>query len=365
MKLSVLALAALTTAGSGAAVFDKRIVGGSSASASSFPFAANVITAGSKGPNVCTAAFVSPTVLLTSAACVADSVSNKALAANKIVVGQGSPSDALDKAGKGSGADISKLIGDYAYPKTVTVHPGYNSIAGSDNIAILILAQPLGNSTSDSFGAKIIDKPETKADTLYTAIGYGSTSASSSSAYPSELQQVSLKVGEKSACGKVWASYGNLTNSVCLSPVKSSANVCNGDGLLVKADSKNNVGLVGLLNIVANKDDFTNTKCTATGVYDYFTTLGNYIGWLTQAAPLKESDFISTASFSYDTASDSSSTASASASASGSASHDGASASESNQKSQAQSSKPNSASTAKLASAVPLVLAAAAASAFF
>ncbi|KAJ2802893.1 hypothetical protein H4R21_002248, partial [Coemansia helicoidea] len=86
-------------------------------------------------------------------------------------------------------------------------------------------------------------------------------------------------------------------------PTKSSSNVCTGDGLLVKVADDGTVGLAGVLNMVAAKRNVPADRCDQSGVVDYFTTLGNYISWLTQITPLKESDVVSIESFSYGAAS--------------------------------------------------------------
>ncbi|PIA16415.1 trypsin-like serine protease [Coemansia reversa NRRL 1564] len=302
MKFSTIALATVATAGSGVLGLDKRIVDGSavtSSEAGSYSFVTSIIVDGRSGASVCTGALISPTVVLTSAKCVADPVSNKALAANKVVVGQGKITDVLS----GESINLSKAASaGYAFPQAITVHPGYNSIAHTDNIAVLMLSQPLANVTSANVGVKLIKKPSTTANTAYTAIGWGLTSDEDESSYPKQLQQTSLAVGANSTCSDIWAPYGSLTNSLCLVPTKSSSNVCEGDGLLVHAASDKSVGLAGVLNLVATEDDVPTGKCTDEGVADYFTTFGNYVGWLTQITPLKESDFVSAASFSYGSA---------------------------------------------------------------
>ncbi|KAJ2858829.1 hypothetical protein FB639_005878, partial [Coemansia asiatica] len=82
MKLSTIAFATVAAAGSG--VFgghlEKRVVGGSSAASSgSYTFVADIVVGSSDGKaGACTGALISPTVVVTSAGCVADSVSNKA-----------------------------------------------------------------------------------------------------------------------------------------------------------------------------------------------------------------------------------------------------------------------------------------------
>ncbi|KAJ1857598.1 hypothetical protein GGH12_000782 [Coemansia sp. RSA 1822] len=299
MKFSAVALA-LATAGSGVYGLEKRIVGGSAVSSSAFSFVTNIVIDGDSSTLVCTGALISPTVVITSAYCVADPISNKALASNRIAVGQGKISSILGSAS--SKIELTKVLAaGYAIPQTVNVHPGYNSIAYSDNVAVLVLEKPLVNATSANVGAKIIKKPSTTANAAYTAVGWGATSNDGAS-YPNQLQQTTLAVGSKSVCSDIWAPYTNLTNSLCLAPTKPSSNVCSGDGLLVKVATDQSVGLAGILNLVATEDDVPAVKCTEEGAVDFFTTFSNYIAWLTQITPLKESDFVSTASFSYDSA---------------------------------------------------------------
>ncbi|KAJ2453302.1 hypothetical protein EV183_002359 [Coemansia sp. RSA 2336] len=301
MKISTLALTLGVAAGS-AYGLEKRIVGGTAVPsnlADSYSFVTNILVDNESNTAACTGALISPTVVITSASCVADPISNKALASNRIAVGQGKLSSLV----KTTGDKIlltKALEAGYTIPQTVSVHPGYNSIAHSDNIAVLILQQPLTNVTTT--GVKLIKEPGTFANTAYTAVGWG-VSSEDETGYPSELQQIDLGVASKSLCSEIWAPYTNLTNSLCLAPAKESSNLCNGDGLLVKFADNKSVGLAGILNMVAAENDVPASKCIESGVVDYFTTFGNYLGWLTQVTPLKEANFVSTASFTYTNAS--------------------------------------------------------------
>ncbi|KAI8318306.1 hypothetical protein GQ54DRAFT_314625 [Martensiomyces pterosporus] len=139
---------------------------------------------------------------------------------------------------------------------------------------------------------------------------------------------------------------------MCLAPVSKSTNVCNGGCLLAKTGSDNTVGLVGLLNIVAINDDFASAQCTTRKGFDFFTTFCRYIGLLTQATPLKRSDFLSTATFTYDTASNSSSPTST---ASSTGSQTSASATQTSQ-ANANTPKPNSAPASKLMGSAPVAI---------
>ncbi|KAJ2308494.1 hypothetical protein H4R23_003665 [Coemansia sp. Cherry 401B] len=301
MKLSTIALATVATAGSGALGLEKPAVDRAAVTASAYSFVTSILVDGASSTKVCAGALISPTVVLTSAYCVADPVSNKALASNRVAVGQGKLSGLL---GGSAGSKIEltdALAVGYTIPKTVTVHPGYNSIANSDNIAVLTLAQPLANATSANVGVKLIKKPSATTNAAYIAVGWSETMGDISS-YSDDVLQNTLAVGSKSMCSDIWAPYTNLTNSLCLAPVKEGSNVCDGDGLLVKVATDSSIGLAGILNMVATEDDVPTSKCTDSGAVDFFTTFGNYLAWLTQVTPLKETDFVSTASFSYDSA---------------------------------------------------------------
>ncbi|KAJ2894271.1 hypothetical protein IWW38_002625 [Coemansia aciculifera] len=293
MKVSTIALVAVATASGGALGFEKYLLAGSSVTGST-SFVSYIISQPAQGQsaNVCTGAFISPTVLITSAKCVTDSLSNKALANASVLVGQGNPSDALKNITTNGVVDVSKVAGSgYVNPQSIFSHPGYNSIAFTDNIAVLVLAQPMAGATS----AKLISKPSATAGAGYTALGLSPSASSSTSA----LQQLSLKVGNNATCSDIWAPYAKLTNSLCLTPVKASSNVCGADALLVKTAADKSVGLAGLLNIVAAKNDVPTSNCGSDGAADYFTTFSNYVAWLTQITPLTENDFLSSATYDY------------------------------------------------------------------
>ncbi|KAJ2456900.1 hypothetical protein GGF42_002995 [Coemansia sp. RSA 2424] len=335
MKFSTIALAAVATASSGALGFEKYVLAGSSA-AGSTSFVSYIISQPVQGKSsiVCTGAFISPTVLVTSAKCVTDSVSNKALASASIFVGQGDPADALKNITTNGVTDPQKVGGTgYVNPQSVFSHPGYNSIAFTDNIAVLVLAQPMANATS----AKLIAKPSTTAGAGYTALGLSLAIG----VQKTELQQLSLKVGNNATCSSIWAPYAKLTNSLCLTPVKSSSNVCSSDALLVKTAADKSVGLAGLLNIVAAKGDVPTAKCDVEGAADYFTTFANYVAWMTQITPLKESDFVSSATYDYASSGSSGQESSSSSQSSSQSSTD----SNSDSHSSTESSRPNSAAS--------------------
>ncbi|KAJ2825216.1 hypothetical protein FBU31_003777, partial [Coemansia sp. 'formosensis'] len=191
MKVSTIALAAVATASGGALGFEKYVLAGSSA-AGSTSFVGYVISQPVQGQNavICTGAFLSPTVLVTSAKCVADSLSNKALANANILIGQGNPADTIKNITTNGAIDPAKVAGSgYVNPQAVFPHPGYNSIAYTDNIAVLTLAQPMANAAS----AKLIVNPSSSAGAAYTALGLSPSTSTANDNPPSGLQQVSLK----------------------------------------------------------------------------------------------------------------------------------------------------------------------------
>ncbi|KAJ2083765.1 hypothetical protein H4R24_000536 [Coemansia sp. RSA 988] len=302
MKLLTIALSTLLTAGSGVLGQDKQIVGEGVVANSqddSYSFVTSIIVDKNGKASVCSGALISPTVVLASAKCVADPVSNKALAANKVIVGQGKVDDVLSN----DSIDLSKAASaGYAFPQAITVHPGYNSIAFTDNIAVLTLSKPLVNATSIDASVKLMIKPKASVNTAYKGTGWGPYVSGDESSFPEQTQQISLAVGDNSTCSGIWPPYASLTNSLCLVPTKSSSNVCNDNGLLVHTAVDKSIGLAGILNLVATEDDVPTGKCTDEGVVDFFTTFDNYVGWLTQVTPLKEKDFVSTAKFSYSSA---------------------------------------------------------------
>ncbi|KAJ2071876.1 hypothetical protein GGH13_003069 [Coemansia sp. S155-1] len=335
MKVSTIALAAVATASGGALGFEKYVLAGSSA-AGSTSFVNYVISqpVQGKGAVVCTGAFLSPTVLVTSAKCVTDSISNKALAVGNILVGQGNPAETLKNITTNGAIDPQKVAGSgYVSPLAVFSHPGYNSIAYTDNIAVLTLAQPMADATS----TKLIVNPSANTGAAYTALGLSLSTSTPSGNAPSALQQVSLRVGNNATCSGIWAPYAKLTNSLCLTPAKAASNVCGSDALLIKTAADKSVGLAGLLNIVAAKGDVPTAQCDVEGATDYFTTFANYVAWMTQITSLKQSDFVSSATYDY---ASSGSSAQESGSSSQSSSQ---SATDSGSQTSTESSRPNSA----------------------
>ncbi|KAJ2657087.1 hypothetical protein IWW48_004684 [Coemansia sp. RSA 1200] len=313
-SLSIALIAAATTGGSIVGVaqassgLERRIVGGSavgSSSAAEYSFVANILaTTDGKSAYACTGALIAPNVVLVAASCVANSLGSKALETSQVVVGQGStnPAAGLALVAKGGkSVDMTKALSSgYVAPQSVTLHPGFNSIAFTDNIAVLVLAQPL--TTQTTAGAKLIVKPSATTGATYAAVGWGVASATNATAYAQTLRQLPLTVADKDACTEIWAPYDNLTNSLCLQPTDSAkANVCTGDGLLVKTSSTGgSVAVAGLLNIVAAEGEVPAYQCAgSSGKVDFFTTFANYVSWLTEVAPLDKAAFVSTDSFDY------------------------------------------------------------------
>ncbi|KAJ1792683.1 hypothetical protein LPJ59_004810 [Coemansia sp. RSA 2399] len=303
-SVSVAFIAAAATGGIGGAYasgLERRIVGGSTLDSSlDYSFVINVLaTSDGKTAQACTGALISANVVIVPASCVTNSVSSKALQPSQVVVGQGDPSAMLALVASGSSVDLSKASG-YVYPSSVTSHPGYDSIAFTDNIAALVLSQPLA---SKATGAKLIVKPSADAGAAYMAVGWGVESVTNTTDYAQAPTQLPLTVGSNATCTGIWAPYASLTNALCLQPQDSAkANVCTGDGLLVKTGSNGQtVAVAGLLNIVAADGQVPAYQCAgAAGIVDFFTTFANYVSWLTQVTPLtSSSDFVSTDSFDY------------------------------------------------------------------
>ncbi|KAJ2403285.1 hypothetical protein GGI23_000077 [Coemansia sp. RSA 2559] len=304
ISLFVAFIAAAAAGGIGGAYasgLERRVVGGSSLDSSlDYSFVTNVLaTSDGKTAQACTGALISSNVVIVPASCVTNPVSSKALEPSQVAVGQGSPSAMLALVASGSSVDLGKASG-YVYPSSVTAHPGYDSIAFTDNIAVLVLSKPLA---SKATGAKLIVKPSAAAGAAYAAVGWGVESTTNATAYAQAPTQLPLTVGSNATCTAVWAPYASLTNALCLQPHNSAkANVCTGDGLLVKTGSNGHtVAVAGLLNIVAADGQVPAYQCAgAAGIVDYFTTFANYVSWLTQVTPLTSSSaFVSTDSFDY------------------------------------------------------------------
>ncbi|ORX65897.1 trypsin-like serine protease [Linderina pennispora] len=284
MKISTTIVLAAAAASSSAAAVDmhKRIIGGSDAS---YKFSANIVKVTASGVGVCSAAFLSDQVLVTTASCVSDTSSDSAYAASALYVGQGSASDALATAGA-KGANVSKLTG-YVNPAQVLTHPGFNSRAYADNIALVMLGAPYKNATAVKVQKKLPGK-----GAYLTAAGYGAADGGATA-----LQKAQVVVGENATCSQAFASYKDSSNLVCVGPVKNKGGACNGDGLLLQEDSSN-VALIGVLDLFASTDSQDNAQCSDKNVYNFYTAVENYMAWITQKTPLKESALLSTATIS-------------------------------------------------------------------
>lgn len=193
--------------------------------------------------------------------------------------------------GQFDGTKLSKH--GFVFPQLVHVHPGYRSAAHTDNIAVVTLAAPL----KDAKPAQLIVPPSNKEGSLYAAVGW---SPSQTAGKQDAKEQVELEVASNATCSQVWAPYKDLTNSLCLEPTDLEMNVCGGDAVLVKsAEDGQTVGLAGLLNVVGKGKTVPTAHCKGEGVMDYFTTFGNYVGWIGQVTKLQEEGLVSHGKFDY------------------------------------------------------------------
>ncbi|KAI8319165.1 trypsin-like serine protease [Martensiomyces pterosporus] len=268
----------------------KRIIGGGDAS---YSFTASILKTDGKTGGVCTGAFISDTVLLVSATCVSDISNDKALPAASLLVGRSSDIGGALQA-INNGTSLASIAGNSAgslvVPTQVLLHPGYNSRAHADNVAMLFLGQPI-----KSASPVLIQKKLPSEGARLTATGYGASSSASDAQPAKNLKKALVQVGKSSECTDAWASFKNAKNIVCVQPVSGKdGNACSGDGLLIQEDS-NNVALLGVLNLYASKDNADSAQCDDKGVFNYYTAVENYLAWITQKSPLTEDKIVSNA----------------------------------------------------------------------
>ena len=248
LALNVFPVKAATTAQSQAA--GPRIVGGTPAPYSNWPWIANLTVHTSEGDGRCGGTLIAPTWVVTAAHCVYDN---------------GSITSNIDA--KFGTADLS-AAGDVIRVTQAIVHPGYNPATNDNDVALLQLSRASTQPPIPNWGATVpaIGMPVVVA-------GWGTTSEGGN--ISDLLLQVTVPVVSNTDCHNVYTAQGAgpITNNMfCAGAAAGGLDSCQGDSggpILDQATG----ALVGVVS--------SGIGCALPGVPGIYTRLSNYVSWLT------------------------------------------------------------------------------------
>jgi secreted trypsin-like serine protease len=206
------------------------VVGGEQAAPGAWPFAAALIDASvsdTLAGQTCGAVVVAPREVLTAAHCV---------------TGEGSarprrrPLDIVAGKLRLRGAGPARV-----HVVSVRVHPDFNPVMLTDDLALLELARPVTGA------AQLDDGSVASAAGTATALGWGSTTAAPAGDFPDALRQATIDVEPGAACTEAYGDGFDASTMLCAGMPKGGRDTCQGDsgGPLVAGDAGSPV-VIGL-----------------------------------------------------------------------------------------------------------------------
>ncbi|PVU95280.1 hypothetical protein BB561_001933 [Smittium simulii] len=168
----------------------------------------------------CVAVAISKTVLVTSAECVAASLSKNKLPNNRVLLGSANPSLGI-KVAENNAANFDKIAGANTYnPSDIIIHENYNPLTKADNIALLIVSNT---------PAKIskVSVQELDAYSSVLAVGVGQTLPSKQNTSPA-LNSTNIAVYPEQTCKDILTSFSSTDfRTICAG---AQTSICGLDG---------------------------------------------------------------------------------------------------------------------------------------
>ncbi|KAJ2507014.1 hypothetical protein IWW47_001305 [Coemansia sp. RSA 2052] len=225
-----------------------RILGGSEAKKSDYPFVVYLYNGGLK--TFCGGSIISDTWILTAAHCIKTATANDI----SVFIGQGTYSIDPSKAAK-----VAELHN----------HPQYNDQTMVNDISLLKLASPITNKDA---GTIEIDTTNVGDGVAVSALGWGFTSASGST--PSQqLKKGDFNTLSRAQCSQKDTKFdGNNGPRICVAG-DTGTDTCPGDsgGPLIRKVGGNNV-LVGITSFgTAGPGQQITASCGGKGMVSLFT----------------------------------------------------------------------------------------------
>lgn len=246
------------TTSSAANLKQQRIVGGTQATSSEYPWAVLLSSSNSTSDFFCGASLIAERWVLTAAHCVVDSMP----------------------------AGVVAFVGEYdktlstVSPNAITkiiVHPEYDAYSSNNDIALLKLSNAESITPVSLISSSLAVALEAVADDSVSdvaVIGWGDTEDPMSGSYPDILREVDLPYISNTVCNQSQYLNGQVTtNMMCAGLPEGGIDSCQGDsgGAMVYSDSGSwyQAGIVSWGYGCADPNSF--------GVY---TRVENYLDWI-------------------------------------------------------------------------------------
>ena len=252
--IAILLLLSLNLSSAGATERMARIIGGSTADSSAWPWMAGLVYNNSIARNVvfCGASLIAKEWVLTAAHCVI----NIGSSGFDVIINQ-------------AHLEIDTVNGERKHVEYILFHPLYNDFNLDNDLALLKLTSPSSNPPINVLAPFTSqDHPGKSA----IALGWGSTSTTSR-LYPAELQQVDLPLIDNPRCN---AAMRHVTDDMlCAGDGKGERDTCFGDsgGPLIVFDSES--GTWRQAGITSWGFD-----CAAADFFGVYTRLKNYAAFI-------------------------------------------------------------------------------------
>ncbi|PVU89300.1 hypothetical protein BB561_005434 [Smittium simulii] len=257
--------------------FSKRIVNGKSTDISEFPFIGSISIDYGLNEQICTGSLISSNIIITAASCLYDFRIHKIFDYSKISLKFG------------SNTIINKEDNVYK-PKIIAFHPDYDSSNEYNNIALILLDNPV--SSDIAMSAQLYTGKVAESLKVRTA-GWGVTTTDNpiieDLEYSSTLNSIEIIIDTLKNCERAPAKFfGSSGGSIC-SVNKNNQGICLGDigNPLTALDGGSNklVGIASRVTIQADtlKELITGSlSCGKSGIGAIFLHLNYYIDWINE-----------------------------------------------------------------------------------
>ena len=240
---------------------NRRIVGGTQASAQEAPFMARLSVIEGTEKGLCGGTILSDQVIITAAHCLTLNRTKTPINPTDIVIGIG--------AAFPSGLKQIQAI-------AVSIHPDYDPEKVHNDLGLVQVAKI---DFSDSIQPVVISTDSVSKGTSFYAYGWGRTSNTNNDP-SSALMKTTLKAADTKTCSKLNPLFDGGT-MICMHNSQTPGNdTCSGDsgGPLVTLDGR----LIGLTSYGENSEVAFSDDCAAPDGMSYYTHISSFLDFLSK-----------------------------------------------------------------------------------
>ncbi|ORX74896.1 trypsin-like serine protease [Linderina pennispora] len=259
--------------------FNKRVIGGGSASPEEFPFLVTISRTTDKGIEfICGGSIIHKHVIVTAASCFTNGTTGDVVSPSRLLVGFGNHNRK------------KQLL----YPAIdLVVHPEYEPKGNANNIALVsVPALPLDNSNVAKipvFKGKVVD------GSAMNFAGWGSrTNATKNDTSSDILRKTIVKVGSSDKCRKYLKGFqtSNGPQTCTQNSLTPNSGACGRDwGSGLVGFVKNKPYLIGLASHGTDPDQKGSQACAQPTGFGVYTHVNYYIGFIANTTNLPASTF--------------------------------------------------------------------------